>query len=145
MTCRVKLGCHVDWRFVLQNLLSQTAEPFLDPKSPEVEIQILSDVDDTFTCSGGGLFPAFDIASTYFRAPPTLCCMPVGLLGSDQRFKRKAIYPGAAEMYLGLSLGPQPDRPKHPQGVVWCVLWLCCQHQALVQLSNRHIWRPCSR
>ncbi len=45
-----------------------------------------------------------------------------GMLGSDQRFKRKTVYPGAPEMYLGLSLGPVAEAPKSPpQGVIWCV------------------------
>lgn len=45
-------------------------------------VQVLSDVDDTIFCSGGG----------------------VG--GVDQRLEKHEVYPGAAELYLGLALGP---------------------------------------
>ena len=56
--------------------------------------QILSDVDDTFICSGAG-----------WKG------------GSDRRFRPHVVYPGAASFYLALSrgIGDSID----PEGVIW--------------------------
>jgi hypothetical protein len=56
--------------------------------------QILSDVDDTFICSGAGW---------------------VG--GTDKRFHSHVVYPGAPSFYLALSRGEQDA--KRVEGVIW--------------------------
>ena len=56
--------------------------------------QILSDVDDTFMCSGAG-----------WKG------------GSDRRFQPHVVYPGAPEFYLALSRGKKNSTD--PEGVIW--------------------------
>ena len=56
--------------------------------------QILSDVDDTFICSGAGW---------------------VG--GTDKRFHSHVVYPGAPSFYLALSRGENDE--KNVEGVIW--------------------------
>ena len=63
----------------------------------------------------------FHIPSRYQHVP---CPVETGLLGNDQRFKKKIIYPGAAEMYLGLTIGPWTVKKsgmalRELQGVIW--------------------------
>eukprot|EP00164_Ancoracysta_twista_P006796 GFYU01009532.1.p1 GENE.GFYU01009532.1~~GFYU01009532.1.p1 ORF type:complete len:428 (-),score=99.11 GFYU01009532.1:20-1303(-) len=82
-TTHTRLGLHANKSSSYSYSSSEYSEEYSDDGEEEVAVTVMTDVDDTLYCSGGGLG------------------------GADTQYPKHTFYPGVEEFYLAMSRGPR--------------------------------------